>query len=468
MRITPTHRHVGFTEVAYPKAQAPHELPEIPHEVYDERLRLVRERMEKDGFTHAVIYGDREHFANLRFLSGYDPRFEEGLLIIAPDGKPTLVVGNEGLNYAEIAKDVDVVLYAHFSLQGQPRNRGKKLREIFSDTGIGETSKVGLVGVKYMETDEFAQTEFLSDVPSYIVDLLRKMAGNDQVLDITAWFTHPSEGLRIPLSVHEIALYEAANCYVYAGMKRALESMKVGISELEIASLLGFNGMLPLAYHITVGFGKRASMGLASPTERKLKKGDYISFGYGVWGANLSRAGVALESPDEATDMPGVLDKLYAPYFLMLRRWYGTMRVGVTGGEVYEAVKDVVEEPFFGIALNPGHLLRDEEWINAPFAPGSQAKLQSGTAIQCDIISEAPAPYFGIHTEDGLVLADKMLRNQLKELYPEVWQRIVRRRTVMIEQLGYELHEDVLPLSDLQGFVTPYLLNPNLALCYRD
>ncbi|NMB10958.1 MAG: Xaa-Pro aminopeptidase, partial [Firmicutes bacterium] len=96
------------------------------------------------------------------------------------------------------------------------------------------------------------------------------------------------------------------------------------------------------------------------------------------------------------------------------------------------------------------------------------AKLQSGTAIQCDIISEAPAPYFGIHTEDGLVLADKMLRNQLKELYPEVWQRIVRRRTVMIEQLGYELHEDVLPLSDLQGFVTPYLLNPNLALCYRD
>lgn len=468
MRMTPAHHQVELTEVSYPGTQAPHELPRIPHEVYDERLELVRERMKDEGFTHVVIYGDREHFANLRFLSGYDPRFEEGLLIVTLDGKPTLVVGNEGLAYAKIAKDVDVVLYSHFSLQGQPRSRGKKLQEIFSDAGIGKTSKIGLVGVKYMETDEFEGSGFLSDVPSYIVDLLRTMTGNGQVQDVTAWFTHPSDGLRIPLSVHEIALYEAANCFVYAGMKKALQAMKVGISELEIASLLGFNGMLPLAYHITVGFGKRASMGLASPTDRRLKKGDYISFGYGVWGANLSRAGVALESPDEAVDMPGVLDKLYVPYFLMLRRWYGTMRVGVTGGEVYDAVKDVVEDPFFGIALNPGHQLRDEEWINAPFAPGSKAELPSGTAIQCDIISEAPAPYYGIHTEDGLVLADKVLRNQLKGLYPEAWQRIVQRRTVMIEQLGYKLHEDVLPLSDIQGFVTPYLLNPGLALCYKE
>ena len=31
-----------------------------------------------------VVYGDREHAANVAYLSGYDPRFEETLLILLP------------------------------------------------------------------------------------------------------------------------------------------------------------------------------------------------------------------------------------------------------------------------------------------------------------------------------------------------------------------------------------------------
>ena len=27
-----------------------------------------------------MVYGDREHFANLAFLTGFDPRFEEAIL----------------------------------------------------------------------------------------------------------------------------------------------------------------------------------------------------------------------------------------------------------------------------------------------------------------------------------------------------------------------------------------------------
>ncbi len=38
--------------------------------------------MEKRGLTHLVVYGDREHFGNIMYLTNFDPRFEEALLII--------------------------------------------------------------------------------------------------------------------------------------------------------------------------------------------------------------------------------------------------------------------------------------------------------------------------------------------------------------------------------------------------
>ena len=43
-----------------------------------------------------VVYADREHLANIAFLSGYDPRFEEALLLLGPRQRRVLVVGNEG------------------------------------------------------------------------------------------------------------------------------------------------------------------------------------------------------------------------------------------------------------------------------------------------------------------------------------------------------------------------------------
>jgi hypothetical protein len=83
--------------------------------------------------------------------------------------------------------------------------------------------------------------------------------------------------------------------------------------------------------------------------------------------------------------------------------------------------------------------------------------------IQCDIIVPSIPPYPGVHTEDSLVVADAALRAELAEKYPEVWARIQKRRAMM-EGLGYRLHEDVLPLCDLQGQVQPFMLNPTQVL----
>ena len=456
---------VELKKIEYPEVSEPMEFPRVPDSVYQDRLDLFRGKIQAEGLSHGIVYGDREHFANLKFLTDYDPRFEESLLIVPASGKPVLLVGNEGWGYSKICKiDCDVKLYQHFSLQGQPRSKSKTLETLLGESGIDSDSKIGVCGIKYVGSDEFGPAEFVIDAPSYIVECLRSMAGYKQVTDITRWFTHPSTGFRIPLTVDEIARFETINLTVYRGVKNALEAFQEGVSEMEISKALNYSAVFPLSCHVAIGFGENAELGLGSPTERKLEKGDFVSFGFGVWGANIARSGLAVSSPEELPkEIADAMDKIYIPYFKALITWYKSLKVGVTAGEVYENVKHITEDPFYGVSLNPGHQIREEEWINSPFLPGSEDVLVSGTFLQCDYIIGGSGSYSGIHTEDGLVLADKALRDELAKKYPESWKRIQDRRKRM-EAIGYELDEDILPLSDMQGYVAPFLLNPGLIL----
>lgn len=63
--------------------------------------------------------------------------------------------------------------------------------------------------------------------------------------------------------------------------------------------------------------------------------------------------------------------------------------------------------------------------------------------------------------EDGVVLADAVLRRQLRVEFPACYARCQARRAFMIWALGFDLPEEVLPLSNLAGIVPPYFLSPN-------
>ncbi len=58
-------------------------------------------------------------------------------------------------------------------------------------------------------------------------------------------------------------------------------------------------------------------------------------------------------------------------------------------------------DPFFGIGLNPGHLIHLDEWVHSPVKKNSKMKLASGMALQCDIIPATGTPYFMSNIEDG-------------------------------------------------------------------
>jgi len=74
--------------------------PEVPPATYANRCG---EAYRRAGCNWLVVYADREHFANIVFLSGFEPRFEEALLLLGPGDRRVLITGNECQSYAALA-----------------------------------------------------------------------------------------------------------------------------------------------------------------------------------------------------------------------------------------------------------------------------------------------------------------------------------------------------------------------------
>ena len=68
--------------------------PELPGELYQRRRRDLRTRMREAGLDLLALYADREHFANGSYLTGFDPRFEEALVVLDMESVKVLA-GNE-------------------------------------------------------------------------------------------------------------------------------------------------------------------------------------------------------------------------------------------------------------------------------------------------------------------------------------------------------------------------------------
>jgi len=211
--------------------------------------------------------------------------------------------------------------------------------------------------------------------------------------------------------------------------------------------------------------GDRARLGLLSPGDRPIARGDPLTVAFGIWGALNCRAGfVVVDEGELSPDITDYVDRLVAPYFAAIVEWYEAVRVGQTGGALWEIVARRLGDPFFGIFLNPGHQIHLDEWVNTPVRPNSDVELRSGMALQVDVIPATGTPYFTTNIEDGIALADRDLRTQFAQLYPEAWARIQGRRSFMRDVIGIDLHEDVLPFSNIPAYLPPFLLEPGSAM----
>ena len=449
-----------LAEIDLPDFGADEERPEIPLPTYAARVARLRERADKHGYDRLVVYADREHSANVAYLTGFDPRFEEAILVLGPTGTPAVLVGNECYGLAGSAPlPMRRALFQDLSLPGQPRDRSRPIAEILGDEGIERGSRVGVIGWK-----TYARPE-MSDAPSYLVDELRRLAGETgRVENATSLMINAADGLRVINEVHQVAAFEHASCHTSDGVRRVLRGLQPGMREREAVRLLEWNGT-PLSCHVMLTAGPRATFGLPSPGDRRIERGDRFTTAFGVWGALTCRAGFVVEDARELpADIGDYVERLVAPYFAAVAEWYSALHIGQTGGALQAIIDRHLGDPFFGISLNPGHQIGLDEWVNSPVAPGSSIELRSGMALQVDIIPATGTDYFTTNIEDGVALADASLRADLADRYPDAWRRILARRRFMGEALGIVLHPDVLPLSNLAAFLPPFLLRPDRAM----
>ena len=447
--------------VRLPQSGRAEVLPELPLAVYRSRLETTLARMHELRLDALAVYGDREHSANLAFLTGFDPRFEEALLLLAADGRRKLLVGNECLGYLpDAALKFEVERFQDFSLLGQPRGNSRPLRQILAEFGIRPGNRVGCVGWKYFDESLIPGGELALEVPAYLVDLLRDLCGDRQrVINAAAMFMHPQTGLRVRSEPEQIAQFEFAAGISSSGITALLKHLREGVREQDLERHLDAQG-LTLSCHRMIGFGEKARRGLASAGGSRARIGDAYTTAFGVTGALTCRAGVIARGPE---DLPAELQEFYprfaANYFAVTAAWYEALAVNVPAGDVFRAVEAVRDPELFELSLNPGHYLHLDEWVHSPFAPDSDVVLDSGMVLQMDIIPVSRGPFVYTNAEDGVVLADIELQKELEARFPDCWRRLVARRDWMRRVLGISLKGTVFPLSDTTGWFAPYALD---------
>ena len=449
-----------LAEISLPDFGMPEEMPEIPASIYRARMERLRTRAAQRYYDRLIVYADREHSANLSYLTGFDPRFEEAMLVVGPADEPAILVGNECYGMAGAAPlPMRRHLFQDFSLPSQPRDESQPLADILAGEGVRKGQRVGVVGWK-----EYANPQTI-EAPAFIVDELRRLTGaTGTVENASVFMTGAKDGLRVINEVEQLAAFEYASCQTSNGIRQLLRGLQVGMSEQEAVHLLGWSGQ-PLSCHLMLTSGPRASLGLLSPGDRRVERGDQFTVAFGIWGGLNCRAGFVIEDASELpTSIGDYIDKLVGPYFEAVAEWYGALRIGQTGGVLQEIIDRRLGDPFFGIFLNPGHQIHLDEWVNSPIAPGSNIELRSGMALQVDIIPPTGTEYFTTNIEDGIALADAGLRQSFAASYPAAWTRIQERRRFMGESLGIELHPDVLPFSNIPAYLSPFLLRPDHAM----
>ena len=456
---------VELAEIALPEFGLPHVEPTIPAATYEARIAAARQRSTDARYDVLIVYADREHFANLAYLTGFDPRFEEALLILAPDRTPTLLVGNEGMAYTAISPvQLRVVLYQTFSLISQPRSSSAPLMTILHDAGIGVTGgkRVGFAGWKYFVPAETPTPDQWLEVPAYLVETLRGMGC--EVHNANQIFMEPEHGLRTVNDVDQLAYFEFAATHGSQGLRNLLFNVRPGMTEFDAFRLLTPIG-LPLSYHPVLFSGERTALGLASASSRVLKAGDPVFAALGYWGSNNARGGFLVESAEMLPSaIRDYVDKLVAPYFRAVVEWYEHVGIGIAGSELFDIIDRHLGDPFFGVSLNPGHLIHLDEWVSSPMYRGSTQRLRSGMALQVDVIPATNTPYHTTNIEDGIALADEALRRAFEQKYPDAWGRILQRRAFMRDVLGIRLKPEVLPFSNIPAYLPPFWLSPHRAM----
>ncbi|MDA4122123.1 MAG: Xaa-Pro peptidase family protein, partial [Thaumarchaeota archaeon] len=308
------HSHVPFDWKTRRKFL---DLP-FPQSEYDSRLGRVRKAMAEAGVGALLVFGDQGDSGDLVYLSNFIP-FGRAAMVLPLAGSPQIitdaVLHGEPINSYAWMTWIQEFTAVHHS----PAEFAQAISRSLRMQGV---KKVGLVG--------------LDNIP---LPVWRKLEG-----EIPSWVDFSWELLKIKSvrSPREVALLREVGRVTAAGMKAAVESVRVGVTESELvgvaSKVLFEQGAHDRAFSTIVNSGPRSGVKHSYPTKRKIARGDmvYLDMGATEYGylSDMSRTVVVGGANETQLEVLDVVEEAFETLLSMMRPGVRTSRLMAKAEEI--------------------------------------------------------------------------------------------------------------------------------------
>ena len=239
-------------------------LPFIPQEEFDLRVKKVQAAMAEQGYDLLLAYGNEAEPQYVRYFSNYWPSFETAGVLIPREGTPLLLIGPESYTYAaDRSKIPGIRLLKAFRESSEPEYPGKKLdtfRSVFAEVwGDKPIRRFGVAGLPLMTIGVYEALSQALDV---------KVEKADDIVN----------ALRMRKTENELACMRAAAKITRETFDYVLANIKVGMTEQQVVGLaLGKMHELGAereSYPLWVLTGKGSNQAISRPRNKKIEKGD--------------------------------------------------------------------------------------------------------------------------------------------------------------------------------------------------
>lgn len=366
-----------------------------PKEV-EERIKKVREVLEKKNLDFAFVYYDEFNLANAWYLTSWCPQFESGAVLIPKEGTPMILGGPESEPFAKLdsaikeTRNLPVFMVPE---EEYPNAIIIDFPTLFEEIGKGKKIKrVGMVGLDQMPVSVYKQ----------IVESFKGV----ELIDITKVYTE----LRYVKSRWEREQIRYAFNLAYLGYKEMKDKIKPGVYEYEVAAsgeaTVRSKGANGFGFKTIVASGVRSNAVVPTASDKIMQAGEMVMIGLSPkWKGYCGCVGDTLPVSGEFTkEQEECINHLREAMSLTKEQ----LKPGKIGKEIDAPARAYFERIGYSkyLVCPFVHSIGLNEAEQPFFGPNSKDELKPGMTVCIDISFFGHPQFNGVRLETGYEITE--------------------------------------------------------------
>ena len=247
------------------------ELP-MPVAEFEGRIARLQAAMGRERLDALVVYGGLNDQHNVRYLTNFKTWWGDAIAVVPAAGEPILVT-NSIFHGEPMHSNVQTVwlrdlrITPHPHSTKDPKNVADMAADVLREKGVA-AGTIGLVGHL--------------TIPAYLDRQLAQRLGAATVKPAT----HLLKALRKNKSAEEVRILREAARIATAGFMAALDAVRVGVTEAELAGAAAraclAEGAEDLNYGIMCSAGSRSCLKNVYPIRKPLREGELFVIDVGI------------------------------------------------------------------------------------------------------------------------------------------------------------------------------------------